>query len=51
MGASGTVLRGLERVSGGPERVHGVPKLEILSFLQPFSVICTFKLEILSFST
>ena len=22
-------------VSGGPERVHGVPKLEILSFLQP----------------
>ena len=35
MGSPGTVLRGLERVSGGPERVHGVPKLEILSFLQP----------------
>ena len=42
MGSPGTVLRGLVRVSGGPERVHGVPrgfrgspKLEILSFLQP----------------
>ena len=35
MGSPGTVLRGLVRVSGGPERVHGVPKLEILLFLQP----------------
>ena len=35
MGSPGTVLRALVRVSGGPERVHGVPKLEILSFLQP----------------
>ena len=35
MGSPGTVLRGLVRVSGGPERVHGVPKLEILTFLQP----------------
>ena len=40
MGSPGTVLRGLVRVSGGPERVRGVPrgsmgspKLEILSFL------------------
>ena len=24
MGSPGTVLRGLARVSGGPERVHGV---------------------------
>ena len=30
LGRSGTVLRGLERISGGSERVHGVPKLEIL---------------------
>ena len=35
MRSPGTVLRGLATVSGGPERVHGVPKLEILSFLQP----------------
>ena len=35
MRSPGTVLRGLVRVSEGPERVHGVPKLEILSFLQP----------------
>ena len=33
MGAPETVLRGLVRISRGPERVHGVPKLEILSFL------------------
>ena len=26
MGAPETVLRGLVRVSGGPERVHGVPR-------------------------
>ena len=32
MGSPGTVLRGLLRVSGGPERVHGVPKLANRSF-------------------
>ena len=42
MGSPGTVLKGLVRVSGGPERVHGVPKLEILSFLRLYSVFCTF---------
>ena len=36
LGESLEVLReDLWRVSGGPERVHGVPKLEILEILQP----------------
>ena len=35
MASPGTALRGLVRVSGGPERMHGVLKFEILSFLQP----------------
>ena len=42
MGSTGTVLRGLVRLSGGPERVMGPQSSKFSHFCNPYGVICTF---------